>query len=253
MLMTDSEKTDLQKDFLTRAGRNAEGFKRLFDALPNVLFHIADRQERIIAMNPRCLENCNAVRELDVVGESIADLFPSVIAEVYMARDHEVLSTGRPIVNRVYSHCADRSTTLRIMNVWPLYDARGRIIGTAAAYTDAASTSSMPDWYGSIKEVVAFIDRHYAERLSLAQLAKIANVSEPRFRRLFQSVMEMTPGHYVTTIRLNAARKLLATTDMLISDIATQVGFWDQSHFVKAFKRQRGLTPSQYRKRHWTA
>ena len=100
--------------------------------------------------------------------------------------------------------------------------------------------------------MVTFIDRHYAERLSLAQLAKIANVSEPRFRRLFQSVMEMTPGHYVTTIRLNAARKLLATTDMLISGIATQVGFWDQSHFVKAFKRQRGLTPSQYRKRHWT-
>lgn len=251
--MTDSEKTDLQKEFLKHAGRNVEAFKRLFDALPNVLFHIADRQERIIAMNPRCLENCNVVRELDVVGESIADLFPSVIAEVYMARDHEVLATGQPIVNRVYSHCADRSTTLRIMNVWPLYDARGRIIGTAAAYTDAASTSSMPDWYGSIKEVVAFVDRHYAERLSLAQLAKIAKVSEPRFRRLFQSVMEMTPGHYVTTIRLNAARKLLATTDMLISDIATQVGFWDQSHFLKAFKRERGLTPSQYRKRHWTA
>jgi AraC-like DNA-binding protein len=252
MQMTDSEKTALQKEFLKSAGRNTEAFKRLFDALPNVLFHIADRQERIIAMNPRCLENCNAVRELDVVGETIPDLFPTVIAEVYMARDHEVLSTGQAIVNRVYSHCADRSTTLRIMNVWPLYDARGRIIGTAAAYTDAASTDSLPVWYGSIKEAVAFIDRHYAERLSLVQLAKIANVSETRFRRLFKNVMEMTPGRYIITIRLNAARRLLATTDMLISDIATQVGFWDQSHFVKTFKRERGLTPSEYRKRHWT-
>lgn len=248
--MTDDEKIAFQKQFLTRAGRNAEAFKRLFDALPNVLFHIADGQERIIAMNPRCLENCNAVRELDVVGESITALFPPVLAEVYMARDREVLTTGRPIVNRVYSHCADRSTTLRMMNVWPLCDARGRIIGTAAAYTDAASKDSLPDWYGSIKDVVAFIDRHYAERLSLMQLAKIANVSETRFRRLFKNVMEMTPGRYLTTIRLNAARKLLATTDMLISDIATQVGFWDQSHFVKAFKRERGLTPSQHRKRH---
>ncbi|HNX35762.1 MAG TPA: helix-turn-helix domain-containing protein [Kiritimatiellia bacterium] len=35
-----------------------------------------------------------------------------------------------------------------------------------------------------------------------------------------------------------------------MSDVATRVGFWDQSPFVKAFKRERGLTPSQYRKRH---
>lgn len=250
--MTDEWKINLKKEFFKRAGRNAEVFKNLFDALPNVLFHIADSRERIIAMNPRGLENCNVVRELDVIGKSIADLFPSVIAEVYVARDHEVLTTGEPIVNRVYSHCADRSTTLRIMNVWPLYDTRGRIIGTAAAYTSAASTDSLPAWYDSITEVVAFIDQHYGERLSIMQLAKIANVSETRFRRLFQNVMDITPGRYITTIRLNAARKLLTTTDMLISDIALQVGFWDQSHFVKTFKQERGLTPSKYRKRHWT-
>ena len=43
------------------------------------------------------------------------------------------------------------------------------------------------------------------------------------------------------------------TTDRLIADIATAVGFCDQSHFVKAFKRERNETPSHYRMRHWTA
>ncbi len=63
-----------------------------------------------------------------------------------------------------------------------------------------------------------------------------------------------SPGarRYLVTIRLNAARKLLTTTDMLIAEIATAVGFWDQSHFVKAFKRDRGETPRTYRKRHQT-
>ena len=63
--------------------------------------------------------------------------------------------------------------------------------------------------------------------------------------------MQTTPNKYLTTIRLNAARKLLTDTDKLISDIATETGFWDQSHFVKAFRAERGQTPSRYRREHW--
>ncbi len=251
--MTDDEKIAWRDAFMKRAGRNVEAFKALFDALPNVLFHIVDKDERMVAMNPLCLANVNATRELDIVGESIADFFPPVLAEVFIARDREVLETGQPIVNRIYSHRSDRALGLRAMNVHPLFDSRGRIIGTAAAYTNVATSESMPAWYERIKDVVAYIDAHYAEDLTLAQLARIANLSETSFRRLFKSVMNITPGRYLVTIRLNAARKLLATTDRLVADIATAVGFWDQSHFVKAFRHDRGETPSQYRKRHQKA
>ncbi len=248
--MTDDEKTAWRAAFMKRAGRNVQTFKELFDCLPNVLFHIVDKDERMVAMNPPCLANCNATRELDIIGESIADYFPPMIADIFITRDREVLESGKPIVNRIYSHRADRAVGLRAMNVWPLFDAKGNIIGTAAAYTNVASNESLPAWYGRIKNVVAYIDTHYAENLSLAQLAKIANVSETRFRRLFRNVMEISLGRYIVKIRLNAARKLLTTTDMLIADIATSVGFWDQSHFVKAFKNDRGETPSHYRRRH---
>ncbi len=64
--------------------------------------------------------------------------------------------------------------------------------------------------------------------------------------------MDITPGQYLVTIRLNAARKLLTTTDMLVADIATAVGFCDQSHFIRVFKQDRGETPRVYRKRHQT-
>lgn len=40
-------------------------------------------------MNPLCLENCNVTRELDIVGESIADFFPPLLADVFIARDRE--------------------------------------------------------------------------------------------------------------------------------------------------------------------
>ncbi len=251
--MTDEEKIAWRDAFMKRAGRNIQSFKGLFDALPNVLFHIVDRDERMVAMNPPCLANNNVTRELDIVGEYISDFFPPVLADVFIARDQEVLKTGQPIVNRIYSHRADRAIGLRTMNVWPLFDTRERIIGTVAAYTNVASTESIPNWYGRIKDVVAYIDTHYAENLSVTQLAQIAHISETRFRRLFTSVMDISPSRYLVTIRLNAARKLLTTTDMLIADIAAIVGFWDQSHFVKAFKRERGETPRTYRKRHQKA
>ena len=71
------------------------------------------------------------------------------------------------------------------------------------------------------------------------------------FRRLFSEVMQTTPVKCLSTIRLNAARKQLVTTNKLITEIATETGFWDQCLFAKAIKAERGMTPSQYRRSHW--
>ena len=62
--------------------------------------------------------------------------------------------------------------------------------------------------------------------------------------------MKMPPGRYIINTRINRACILLETTDRLISDIALSVGFCDQSHFIRTFKKIRGLTPSAYRRHH---
>ena len=74
-------------------------------------------------------------------------------------------------------------------------------------------------------------------------------MSMSAFRRAFESIMETTPGAYITTIRINKARKLLSESNKTISDIAEECGFYDQSHFTKIFKRMRGITPGGYRRR----
>ena len=56
---------------------------------------------------------------------------------------------------------------------------------------------------------------------------------------------------HANAARLNAARKLLTTTEKSVADIAVEVGFFDQSHFIKAFKRERGTTPGRYRRQFW--
>ena len=75
-------------------------------------------------------------------------------------------------------------------------------------------------------------------------------MSMSAFRRAFENIMETTPGAYITTIRINKARKLLSETSKTISDIAEECGFYDQSHFTKAFIRLRRQSPGEYRRHH---
>ena len=196
-------------------------------------------------------EECNVRDEAEVIGKTCRELFPTVLADVYMKRDRQVRESGRAIVNQVYTHAVDHSTDMRLVSVFPLRDRRQKIIGTVCTYRSLAAGGSIPDWYGRVKSVVAYIDAHYQERITLADLARVAGMAPTTFRRVFAEVMQTTPNKYLTTIRLNAARKLLTDTDKLISDIATETGFWDQSHFVKAFRAERGQTPSRYRREHW--
>jgi len=104
--------------------------------------------------------------------------------------------------------------------------------------------------YGNIRTVTDFIDKHYAEDLSLNALIGMSGLSKNNFIKAFRNAFSMTPWHYLTTIRQNAVRTLLEKTDMLLSDIAAQTGFFDQSHLTRIFKKERGMTPGEYRRRH---
>ena len=95
-----------------------------------------------------------------------------------------------------------------------------------------------------------YISRHFTEDLSIDALAQSANMSLTHFRRVFSTLLGITPVKYISRLRLNEARKRLENTDDTITDIAVSTGFWDQSHFVKSFKQTFGETPNSYRKRH---
>ena len=112
----------------------------------------------------------------------------------------------------------------------------------------ATAGETVPEWYGRVRTVIAHIDAHYAEPLANADLAAIAKMSLATFCRVFTATMQTTPAKYLTTIRLNAARRLLTTTDRRITDIAAETGFCDHSHFIKTFRAATGLTPNEFRR-----
>ena len=245
-----SAKKKMQRAFLAKAGPNADLIRQMMDCVEGLYFYMKDAEGRIMALNRLNCELCNIQDEMDAIGQTSADLFPEAFAKDYMDLDREVLKTGRPVLKRVTEYPADKSFRLMESNVWPIKDGSGRVIGTARTYRVITGAETNAARYGRMREVAAFIAENYAQKLQLSKLADIAKMSESRFKHVFAKTFTTTPGRYITTIRLNAARRLLEDTDDLLADIATATGFFDQSHMTRAFKTLRGITPGEYRRRH---
>lgn len=247
-----SEKKRLRREFLDRLGPVAEVLRQMMDVVPDVGFYIKDLEGRIMAINKRNCEYCNIKREMDAIGKRSCDLFPAVLAEAFMKRDRTVLRTRKPLVIEDY-HTADHSNTHNFLTIFPLEDAAGEIIGTSCVYFRKPNAINPGiDWRSRLNPTLEYTARHYSEDITTRTLADLVSMSETNFRRQFSATFGISPGRYITQIRLNAARQLLETTDKSIAEIANETGFWDQSHFTKAFKLSRRMTPGEYRRQHRT-
>lgn len=99
----------------------------------------------------------------------------------------------------------------------------------------------------AVSKVVAYIGRHYMQPLSLDLLSKVAGLSSTYLSAQFTRVMGYGLREQINRVRVEEAKRLLTATDYSLSDIAVAIGFADQSYFSKVFKKETGLTPSQYR------
>ena len=92
-----------------------------------------------------------------------------------------------------------------------------------------------------------FISEHYAEPLTLKQLAGSAHVSKSECLRCFKATLRTTPYRYLTRYRLSEAARLLRETDLPIGQISSLVGFAQQSYFGKCFREKTGMSPRAFR------
>ena len=97
---------------------------------------------------------------------------------------------------------------------------------------------------------MAKIADNISKQIPLTKIAKEYGMSVSHLQRLFLRTIGVRPGRYIIQQRLNAACRLLEETDDGVYDIALATGFCDQSHFTKMFKRDRGITPGEYRRKH---
>ena len=110
------------------------------------------------------------------------------------------------------------------------------------------SSDARAESYVNLAEkVTAFISEHFAEKLTISQLASLVSLSDYHFIRIFKRQTGFTPHEYILNTRMNTARYLLKNSTLSVKDICFSTGFSCESVFCSAFKRTEGITPAQYR------
>ncbi|APR75988.1 Transcriptional regulator, AraC family protein [Minicystis rosea] len=109
----------------------------------------------------------------------------------------------------------------------------------------AAQAAERPE----LRDVLAWIDEHIDEDLSLPALARRLAMSVRNFARVFREETGTTPARYVEQVRLEAARRLLESSKKSVEQVAEATGFPRPEALRRAFSRQIGVSPSEYRAR----
>jgi AraC-like DNA-binding protein len=97
-----------------------------------------------------------------------------------------------------------------------------------------------------VRHALHHIELHFAQPLTLAQLAEIAGLSIWRFATVFREKTGVSPHRYICRLRVERARALIRD-GMAPATAASEAGFYDQSHLSRHFKSWCGVTPGQYR------
>ena len=98
-----------------------------------------------------------------------------------------------------------------------------------------------------MKLILKYVENHYMDHITIADVATIVDFSESHFMRYFKDTMGTSFIDYLKDYRLTMASRLLTSSDSTILDIAAEVGFENLSYFNRAFKAKYHMTPNQFR------
>jgi AraC family transcriptional regulator len=142
---------------------------------------------------------------------------------------------------------------------WELMDLYRRISSNAANDLDIESravalafsivkfSSSTPRDLRSLQRAREYLHAHFSENLTLARVARAAGVHPVYLGQIFRQEFGETLGEYLNRIRVRAAAAMLANSDLPLSAVAVDLGFYDQSHFTRIFRQFTGTTPGTFR------
>lgn len=112
---------------------------------------------------------------------------------------------------------------------------------------DRLWASGVPVQHDPVDASVQYLHANYAQDISLESIAKVVCLSKTHLAHRFSAKLGISPLKYLQHIRIEIAKRLLATTSQPVSEIAVQVGFRDPLYFSRALKAATGLSPKAYR------
>ena len=98
-----------------------------------------------------------------------------------------------------------------------------------------------------ILQAIDVMEQRLSDRLTVAALSAMVNLSPSRFAHVFRRTTGVSPVRYLHDMRMRRAQQLLKETSLPVREVMRQVGWSDPSHFSKAFRRRFGVGPRGYR------
>ncbi|MDR1384734.1 MAG: AraC family transcriptional regulator [Planctomycetaceae bacterium] len=240
----------IQEYFLANIG-SLYGFLSFFEYDSDVYFFIKDCEGKFIWMNSSLRAFLHIPNPNDCVGKNDADYFTPVMTFRYLEEDRKVIQTRQPILNQPWIvENKQKEHHWYLSSKFPLEGKDGSIIGVSGVMRDYLKATETYKPLFEMQKVVQYIFEHFAEKISVKDLASMTYLSVSQFERRFFQNFKRTPRGFILRVRLDSAMRLLAESDLSITQIAVHTGFYDSSFFTRQFKKAIGLKPLEFRKRY---
>lgn len=143
-----------------------------------------------------------------------------------------------------------RSLHISLEEAGPSLERESRFIWTFAQFIahhadDKRVELPVRSEHSAVKQIRDYLEEHYTENVSLEEISDLTHLRSYHLIRSFRAEVGLPPHAYLEQVRVNRAKALLRA-GMPIIEVALSVGFIDQSHFTRHFKKMMGVTPGQY-------
>lgn len=227
-----------------------EQIAALFDYLPRVYLFIKDAESRFMKVNKGFLILHGFQDECQVLGKTDFDFHPPALASQYVDEDRRVMKSRETLPDQVWLVLGfDGLPRWFLSTKIPLFDHNHEVAGLCGVMRQYEHAGLAPGDYNRLTPVMEFVHREFGQRIAIDDLAKRANLSVSQLQREFRRLFNMSPSDYVGKVRLLMARRRLEESNEPVGSVALECGFYDQSHFTKAFRAEMGITPLEYRRR----
>lgn len=223
--------------------------EQLFDQVSDMAFFIKDARGKYVAINQSLIARHGFANKSEVLGKKPSDICNGDFGRIPSEQDNLILRTGVSIVDHL-----EMQWEMPGRPVWclttklPLKDEAGQTIGIVGFSKDVRSAvepSTVPTSFARALEV---FERDLPPEASPSWLAKLAKMPTHRFAKTMKLIFGLTPTQYVAKSRIGKASNLLLQSNMNISEIAQNCGYFDHSAFSRAFKKATGFTPISFRR-----
>lgn len=156
--------------------------------------------------------------------------------------EHPVYASLRKIFNQITSLYDDAVTGYELA-------LKSLLLQALFLLLQYSNKNTFPDteaYSDKLKSVLDYIELHYAEPISVSELAKLCYFSDYHFMRFFKKHMSMTCVEYINNLRLEKSVELFEQGNSSILDVSMSVGFRNLSYFHRAFKKKYHMTPRSF-------